>query len=306
MNEQLLKIEQVCLDANSTTVLLTGVVLIILGLFLWIGGLKYLKAVTGFIGAGIGAGLGFIISRHIEVHPAAVISISTIIFAFGAMLAQQVIILVLAVLIFSLAFGTGYLDYALGKHGLTSVKTKQEQTSSEADVSDQEVSDESETKTDFFDSGNPFDKLEGLAEKLEVMDKTQQAAKTAGEYAGTFWEKMKEIFSEIKPTMNDNAGYLILWCVVGGITGLILAHLLKLLVMAFCCSVVGSSAMICGLMLGIIAKGTPVWTNLQNHHKFLTLVFGVMVAFGWLFQIVSGGGKRSTNMNTSSDNNGKE
>ncbi len=291
MNEQLLKIEQACLEANTAPVVLTGVTLMILGLFLWIGGLRYLKAVTGFIGACIGTAIGFMISSYIDVHPAATICISATLCAFIAMLAQQVIIFILAIMIFSFAFGTGYLDYTIGKHGLTRVSDESSQTG----LYDE---DASSNGTGLFGSGSPF----GEGSRLDELNKASQTALKAGKYANSFGQKLQEIYNELKPTVSKNAGYLIMWCVVGGIIGLVLAKLLKLIVMGFCCSVVGSSAMITGLMLAIIAKGTPVWSNLQNHHKVLTIVFGAMVAFGWLFQLMTGGMKQSKQKKESSEN----
>ena len=288
MNEQLLKLEQACLDASSTPVIITGLTLMILGLFLWIGGLKYLKAVTGFIGACIGAGVGFAISTYIDIHLAATICVSATVFAFIAMLVQQIIILILAIAIFSLAFGTGYLDYTIGKHGLSAPAADSHQ------LSNSEYNSFSGDNDSFYDSGDPFENNNTYSDKIRQLDRASQTAIKAGKYADTFGQKLRNIYAELKPTMSNNAGFLILWCVIGGIIGLVLAKLLKLVVMAFCCSIVGSSSMISGLMLSIIAKGTPVWSNLQNHHKVLTIVFGVMVAFGWVFQLITGGMKKST------------
>ena len=291
MNEQILKIEQACLDASGMPVLLTGLGMFLIGLFLWIGGLKYLKVVTGFIGAGIGAGIGVVLAAYIDFHPAAVICISATVFGFGAMLAQQIIILLLTVVIFSFAFGTGYLDYTIGKYGLSGP------TSETRDAS-QYRSEDIESGNDIFSPDNPFGNLENSQQAESNAHKLIHA----GEYAGTFWEKIKQIISELSPTMSNNAGYFIMWCIVGGLIGLVLAQLLKLIIMAFCCSVVGTTAMISGGMLAIIAKGTPVWSNMQNHQQVLSIVFGVLVVFGWIFQMLTGGGKQSKAKDSSERN----
>ncbi len=296
MNEQLLKIEKILLESSASHVLLAGVIMIILGAFLWLGGLKYLKVVSGMLGGATGAMLGSIIAASFSLHLMGTIAITAAVFAIGAILLQQLIILLIATVIFGMIFGGGYMEYAIGK--VTPQDDNNTKVSSQYDNSnDQQTSDNA------FHADNPFGNMKNFGVNPETVSKTSNAVVKTGEYVGTFYEKIKAVLSELTPTMSNNAGYLIMWCVLGAIVGLVLAKLLKTLVMALCCSIVGSTSVVAGLIIAIISKGNQLWTNLQGHSRVLTMVFISMVLFGWLFQILT---SRKSNNTLSSDKSDKE
>ena len=297
MNEQLLKIERILLESPSGYVFLAGLALFIMGLFLWIGGLKYLKLVSGMLGGATGAIFGSILAATFNMHTAGTVAISAAIFAIGAVLLQQLIILLVATIIFGLIFGGGYMEYAIGK-GPAPTSSTQTETMHYDNQQGYQQSDNSS-----FQADNPFGHMQQFGQTAENLNRAGHIAAETGKYAGTFFEKIKAVFSELTPTMSNNAGYLILWCVLGAIIGLVLAQLLKTIVMALCCSIVGATGVVAGVIISIIAKGTDAWTILQGHGRVMTMVFLSMVIFGWLFQILT---RRSTKKTPQGDNKVKE
>ncbi len=288
MNDQLLKIEEILLEHSSGNVLLAGAILLIMGLFLWLGGLKYLKLVSGMLGGAGGALLGTVVSGMFEWSPAITIGASAAIFAIGAVLLQQLLIILVAATIFAAIFGGGYLEYTLNR-----INTEDTDNYPDSRYY-QDYEYENHAREDTFHADNPFDSARQISENADRLHH-------ASDYVGSFIEELQLVFSDLSPTMSDNSGYLILWCVVGGVIGLILAQLLKTIVMALCCSIVGTTSTISGIIIAIISKGTPLWTNMQGHGRFLAMVFFTMIVFGWFFQMITGKKiKKSSNPEKSS------
>ena len=62
--------------------------------------------------------------------------------------------------------------------------------------------------------------------------------------------------------------------------------------MALCCSIVGTTSIIIGVMLLITAKGNLPFTAIQDKGNFLTILFVAMVLVGWIVQLFIGRPKK--------------
>ena len=298
MNEQLLKIEQILLETHSGYVFLSGLGIFMIGIFLWIGGLRYLKLVCGLLGGVGGAIIGSMLASSFSIPPAATIAISAAVLAIAATLTQHIIILTAATLIFGIIFAGGYMEYAINKARETADLVTGNH-SQQADYTQSPAGNNGMA----FEARNPFENYESYADKTEQVNKQGQLVVKTGQYVGTFLQKIKQVIAELKPTMSENTLPLIVWCILGGIIGLVLAQILKTIIMALCCSIVGTTSVITGTIVAVIAKGTPAWSALQSHGHTLSLIFMGLIAFGWIFQIVTGGIKKK---NTNTDSDSKE
>lgn len=296
LNEQLLKIENILLESPQSYVFMTAIGVFVGGLVLWAGGLRYLKLVCGMLGGAVGAGIGSLLANYLNLPVPATVGIAAAVCALAAVLLQQVLILVVATVIFGLIFGGSFMEYTLGKQQTTDGEYNNMQSQLDGSSSSGDENwyaaqvparpQEESVAPGAFQADNPFGDSAGFGENLQKLAKAE-------EYAGSVFERIKAVLSELTPTISNNAGMLTMWCVLGAIIGLVLAQMLKTIVMALCCSIVGSTALIAGTIMAIIAKQTAAWTMLQGHGRVMSMVFGGMVLFGWLFQIITGGGKHS-------------
>ena len=275
MNDIFLRIEQACQTADSTALLIAGLIATVMGLFLWLGGVRYSWAVAGMLGTGIGIALGSIISYYFTSPPIVSMAVGGIIGAIGAILMQQLIIILIAIVIFSSMGGTGYLTYILDKTGL--------QQHSEQ----RQAQDEGSQDRLFSDPGTAGEIAEKIRNEVGIGEISDAALAAEG-----FWSKIKGLISDIKPAAVDNGGMLLLFCVGGAIIGLVLAQLLKWIIMALCCSIVGATSTIVGVMLLIAAKGNLPFSAVQDKENFLPTIFGVMIIIGWIVQLFIGKPKK--------------
>ncbi len=313
MNEQLLKIESILLESSQSHVFLTALGVFLGGLVLWIGGLRYLKAVCGMLGGAVGAAVGSLLAGYLELPAGITIGVSAAVMAIGAILLQQVLILGVATVIFALIFGGSFMEYTLGKQNSEAMGKQDYQTSQEGPSGQQnswykqEIQQERLSQSEgYFDADSPYNDLNEFGNQAQQYNNAGVKLVKTGQYVGGVLERIKQVLSELTPAISNNAGMLTMWCILGAILGLVLAQMLKTIVMALCCSIVGSTALIAGTIMAVIAKQTAAWTMIQGHGRTMTMVFAGMVVFGWLFQIVTGGGRRTRHENQDDDESSKE
>jgi len=245
MSELLIRIEETCLQVESVRLLLPGLIATVLGLFLWLGGAKYSAIVIGLLGGACGALGGFMVSQWFSLSLPLATILGAVILALAAVLLQQMVIILLATVIFAAICGFTYLSYS---------------------VDDQSWNDSIS------------------AARAQALDQVQPYLDTE-KTAGTAREKISEIFDDIKAVAGDHSGSMVIWALIGAGIGLICAYFLKRIMMALCCSIVGTTAIISGMILLLFAKETEVFTALQSRPQVLPTVFIAMVAFGWLVQL---------------------
>jgi len=247
MQEILLRFEDAAKDLNSWTLAIPGLVCVLLGLFLWLGGVRYSSMIMGLLGGGAGAFMGLLLSRWLAISlPICVIGGAAVV-AVIAVLLQKIAIVVLAVVIFALISGTFYFNYSLAG-----------------------------------------EKAQEILARIKEKTQTMPPPTNKTELHQTAEEKLGLIFSEIRKNASSNRFMLLLWIMVGAAVGLFLVYILKTLIMSLCYSIVGSTAVISGALMVVLAKGTLVITALSNRPKVLPTILIAMIIFGWVIQLLLG------------------
>lgn len=266
MSDLLLRIQDAALQLNPSVLWIPGLVAAFLGLFLWLGGKRYSFFVIGILGAALGAAIGLIVSQWFGTDLLVSVAIGAILIAIAAVLMERLVIVLLATLIFATACGSSYWSYAVKdtdwKNKLSIAKLDQARGILEG-IQDGELPE------------SAFDE-----------SVTTDADQVRGHQSAV--AKLKEIFAAIKTSAGENKGMLILWTILGAAIGLTLAYLLKKLVMAFCCSVVGSASIIAGIIAVILAKGNMIISTLLQSPKLVPTIFLAMVFFGFACQLLFG------------------
>jgi len=281
MNELLLKIQDACLQLNGWHLAIPGVAAVIMGLFLWLGGARYAFFVVGILGALVGAALGFALSQWFNLQPSLAVSVGAAVFAIIAILMQQTVILILAALIFALACGMTYMGGRVSQPEFQDQLLQLNQRYTERSPADQIQNRDTTTLSEDLKAPLPFD--------WGDQEPTEGGLHTQG------IQKLKDILNALFASASENRNMLFLWAVVGGAGGLLIGFLLKKIIMALCCSMVGPTCVITGMLALFLAKKIEVCSTLQDRPKLLLSVFVAMVFFGFPLQLfITGRAKKKS------------
>ena len=262
MQEILARIEGLCLELPPTTLLITGIIATLVGLFLWLGGNYYSGFIVGFLGAALGSLGGMVVSRLIGVAYAWGAIIGAAALGMLAVHLKNIVIIILAVFIFAVSSGTGYLSYAWNQATVIG-ENAQERLKVITSPDESRI-----MEPGVFDS---------LREKKIDIDDTEKA--------DGFLERFKVIISDAWAATSSNRWALVFWALSGGIAGLLLIWFVKKIVMALCCSIVGSTVTIAGVQTLLMVKGIAMMQSLQSRPKVLPAIFMGMVLLGWMTQV---------------------
>ncbi|MCP4707424.1 MAG: hypothetical protein GY869_02265 [Planctomycetes bacterium] len=281
MNELLLKIQDACLQLNGWYLAIPGLAAVIMGLFLWLGGARYAFFVVGVLGAMVGSAAGLAVSQWFDLQLPLTVSVGAAVFAIIAILLQQTVILILAALIFALACGMTYMGHNVSQPEFQDQLLQLNQRYTEKALSNQIQNRDTTTLSGDLKAPLPFD--------WEDQETTEGGLHTQG------IQKLKDIFNALFASASDNRNMLFLWAVVGGAGGLFIGFLLKKIIMAFCCSMVGATCVISGMLAMFLAKKIEVFSSLQDRPKLLLSVFVAMVFFGFPLQLfITGRAKKKS------------
>jgi len=177
---------------------------------------------------------------------------------------QNLVIVILAVVIFALSSGTGYLSFVL--NGRLPQKELPET------IQDTRSLEE-------------MDPLERMAYLDQLSEESRALLEGTREEARGFWQRLRTIISDTWQQTTAHRWKLVLFVILGGLGGLALAWLIKKIVMALCCSMVGSLVTLTGVQLLLLAKKVTMMQALQSRPNILPILFTGMVLFGWAIQI---------------------
>jgi hypothetical protein len=269
MQELLIKFQEAAFQMNPQSLWIPGCIGIVLGLFLWLGGTRYSSFVIGILGAGFGASCGILISHWFETPRMLSVIIAAAVVAIVAVILQRMVIAVLAMAIFAVTCGSTYMGFQI------------------SDINWQKVN---ETKNSAMNYVNPEPVDNSGSSSLLpaplVGDRTGDAESTRGEETEGGNKTFNEIKNVLKNTVSNNTFMLALWVVLGALIGLTLAFLLKKVIMAICCSTVGTTGILLGVIAVFLAKQTPVVDAIVDRPKLAPTVFGVMVVLGLISQLL--------------------
>jgi len=249
MAELLLRIQQACLDLNGWYLVLPGVSGVGIGLFLWLGGARYAWLVAGLLGALGGAALGSLLATRLGVRPWAAVLIGAAALTLLALLLRQVVMVVLAAAVFALIFGSSYVGYALDNSVVRQWR-------------------EGAAVTPLAPSSGP--------RQAQPSDQSHQRALA----------QLQQLVADLHAWAAGRRGMLLLWGLAGAALGVLLGFILKKIVMALCCSIVGSAGVIVGTSMLLFGKGAAVVSSLQTRPRLLPSLFVVMILFGLAVQLL--------------------
>jgi hypothetical protein len=273
MQDFLTRIEEACLQMDPTWLWVPGLIAAALGLFLWLGGTRYAFFVVGFLGAMMGAGIGLLISQWFETPLLLSAGIGAAVLAVIAVLMEHTVIMLLATLIFAATCGTTYLSFSLDDSWKQTLEERARQKILQENNLD---------ATGFLQAPRE--------EESDYDDMTDDSLENDEEKTGL--AKLKSVLADLKESLGSNKGMLILWILLGAAAGLTLGYLLKRIMMALCCSIVGSALIIGGILALILAKQTAVISSLQGRPRLLPTIFVGMILLGSLVQLLLAGSKK--------------
>jgi len=260
MYELLIRIETVCVGAPLLTLLGVGAISMVVGLLLWLAGTYFSSAIVGVLGAAVGSFCGLLISQWFDVNSLLSMGIGAGVFCIAAVLLKNIIIIVLAIIVFALVGGTVYSSVILGKP---------------AQQQDVELTSVPVSSFSHMDSTMRSSYVEQISEEEEG-----------------FFEKVKALLEDALGVMSPYKWKLLLSTLVGGLGGLLLVWLIKKFVLALCCSVVGAFLVLVGIESLLMAIGFQMCNAFQGHRLALTVTYASMAAIGTVVQLVLGMSKK--------------
>jgi hypothetical protein len=259
MYELLLRTETLLQGLTTAALLGVGLGTLLVGLVFWLGGTRYSAAITGLLGAVVGSAAGLLVSQRFDLQPWLGMLVGAAVLAGLAILLRNVLVLVLAVLVFSAVSGTGYLAVVLDR--------AVPQISAEAEQQRQP------TIRHFRDMD--------AAGRQDYMNDISKEADTFGARLDAL---LADTWAAIRPY-----GWMVLLAIVAGaVIGGLLVWFVAKLVIALAYSIVGTALLFVGLQAALLAAGFAAVSALADHPRVLPLTFLVMAVLGWLWQLSYG------------------
>jgi tetrahydromethanopterin S-methyltransferase subunit G len=266
MFELLLRFETLFSTLSMPVLLGTGSGMLVVGVILWLFGQRYGAVIIGLIGAAWGTVCGRLVGQRLGFHQYWSMGIGALILTIVTILLRNAIILMLAVSIFAMISGAGYVSMQLD----TMIQASGADPNTPS-VHGSELSSQSPAKS-FTNMLSPEQRL-AYFEKLSPSDQT-------------FSEKMQAMLTDTWQVISPNVWKVIGICLGGAAVGILLIWIVKKLVVALAYSVVGSTSLLFGLQILLLGTGIKIVSRLPQNPWLLPSVFGGLVLFGWIGQAV--------------------
>ena len=256
MYELLLRTEALFQSLTTAALVGVGLGMLLVGFVLWLGGTRYSAAITGVLGAVVGSAAGLLVSQRFDLHPWLSMLVGAVVLATLAMLLRNVLVLVLAVLVFSAVSGTGYLAVILDRAVPPArVQTGQERPS-----------------TIHYFSG-----MDPAGRQSYMNDITKEA--------DTFAERLQALLADTWAAIGPHGWMALLAIIAGAVIGVLLVWFVAKVVIGLAYSIVGTALIFLGLQGALLAAGFAVVSALLDHRRVLPIVFVTMTVLGWLWQL---------------------
>ncbi len=287
MNELLLRIEAVCVEADSTILVGVGVGMAVVGLLLWLGGARYSTIVVGLLGAAVGALVGMLVSMRLALSPLISMGVGAVALSVLSILARNVLVIVLATVIFALVAATAYTSVVLDTQPAQETDVRTARTQGEPTATEPP----------------PF-----VYQSFTAMDpNTRQAyiEQLGGPQEEDLQSRMKLVLEDLWRSLGPHKWYLIGTIVIGGLAGFLLIWFIKNVVLPLCYSVVGTTAVLLGAQLLLLGLGARVASDLAPRPWIIPVTFGSMIFLGWTRQLLAGRRRRIHAEHPPKDNGGE-
>ncbi len=255
MFEILIRIESLCIESGALGLLAGGLVVLAVGLLLWLGGTYFSSFIIGLLGAVVGSSCGLLVSQWLGFSALISMSVGAIGFAIAAVLFKNILIVILATIIFALAGGTIYSSMVLKETVPTQAS---------------EFSDE------YF---QPFS-------LMEVSDRLAYANEIAGG-GESFPDRLRLLADDTLADIGPYKWKILLFALIGGGGGLLLIWLIRKLVLAVCYSTVGTFLVLVGVEVLLLAMNLHLCSWFQQRRTVFSIIFLSMAGLGTIFQLVS-------------------
>jgi hypothetical protein len=269
MNELLLRTETLFRGLQTPVLLGIGAGMLVIGLVFWLGGTRYSAAIVGLLGAIIGAAAGLLVSQWLNVNAWLGLLAGAVVLASLAILLRNVLILVLAVVVFSAVSGAGYLSVLLDRAGPPAPAQAQSFA---------------ETRVEQRRTFQSFREMEP-EERLSYMDDLSPQEKSFG-------ERLKALITNTWETADPRAWAMILAAVAGAVVGIVLVWYIAKIVIALAYSLVGTALIFLGAQAALVAAGVLLVSDVASRRWLLPSTFTVMTVVGWVWQLFHAGAKR--------------
>jgi len=264
MNELLLRIETLCLEVDPPLLIGVGAGLVIVGLFLWLGGTRYSTVVIGLLGAAVGAVLGLAIGQQLGVHLFLSMAAGAVVLGVVSILLRNVLIIVLATLIFALLGAAGYAGVVL----------------------DGQPPEEETAATQETTSGVP---QYPLYQSFSTMDPNSRRI-YLNEISGSdedFQERSKAILRDTWNALGPTKWYLMGAILIGGIGGFLLIWFIKQVIVPLCYSIVGTASLVLGAQTMLLGVGFRAASALPVQRWIMPAALGFLMVIGWVTQLLA-------------------
>lgn len=275
MFELLLRFETLFSTLSIPVLLGTGAGLLVVGLILWLFGQRYSAVIIGLLGAAIGTVCGMLVGQWFEFHLFWSMGIGALVLTILSILLRNTIILALAVLIFAMISGAGYVSTQLD----TMIQASSDRDPNAPSIYSSDLQSPS-TARSFTNMLNPEDR-QAYFEKLSPTDQS-------------FSEKMRAMLKDTWQVISPNLWKVIGISLGGAAVGILLIWLVKKIVVALAYSVVGSTTLLFGIQILLLGLGIRVVSKLPQNPWLLPSVFAGLVIAGWIGQAVIAKPAKST------------
>ncbi len=263
MYELLVRIEALCLKVQPSALVAVGAALMVIGFFLWLGGVRYSTIVLGLLGATVGAVVGLLVGQQFGVHLFAAMAVGAAALGVVAVLVRNILIIVLATVIFAILGGATYTGVVL----------------------DAQPVEEASPGTPLTARSEP----QYLVQSFSSMDPNSRQVyldQISGSEPG-FQDRLTALSKDTWTVLDPHKWFLFGAIVVGAIVGFLLIWLVKNVVLPLCYSVVGTASLLLGTLLVLLGAGVHVTAGFPPQRWILPTAFGSIILIGWLRQLLA-------------------
>jgi hypothetical protein len=265
MYELLLRTETLLLGLSAPVLWGLGLGALVVGLVLWLGGTRYHAAIIGVLGAVVGAVAGLLVSQQVAANPWLSMVVGAAVLGGLSIALRNVLILVLAVLVFSAVGGTGYLAVVLDRAATTA------QSPAPTRVGQKPV-------RQYFRGMD----LQARQQYMEGISKE----------AGTFADRLKALLADTWEATGTHGWLIVVPILAGALVGILLLWLIAKIVIALAYSIVGTATLFLGAQATLLAAGLPAVSDLESRRWLPALTFLILVVVGWVWQLFFAGARK--------------
>ena len=264
MYELLLRTETLLAGLATPVLAAVGLGALVVGLVLWLGGRRYSAVIIGLLGAVVGSACGLLVGQQFSVNPWLGMIVGAAVLGGLSILLKNVLIVVLAVLVFSAVSGAGYLTVVLDR------TIPQAQTANQNEP----------RQTVRYFSGMD------LAERRTYMNDISNESQT-------FTDRLQALLTNTWEAVGPHGWALALAILAGAVVGILLVWFLAKIVIALAYSIVGTATIFLGVQAALLAAGVPVVSDLASRRSAVPVAFLIMTVVGWVWQLFHAAPKKA-------------